>query len=127
MGEDRLAAGGRLSVAGDAEIRARLEALRAAVEAEETDTADSRAPVMLDQSSVGRLSRMDAMQMQAMAAAQSRRRATARARIAAALARLDAGTYGLCAKCEEEIEEARLAFDPATPLCLACARGDERA
>lgn len=112
---------------GDAEIRARLEAMRIALQAEETDTADSRAPVELDQSSVGRLSRMDAMQMQAMAAAQSRRRTTARARIAAALARLDAGTYGLCVKCEEEIEEGRLAFDPATPLCLACARGDDPA
>lgn len=113
-------------MAGKAEIRARLEAMRAALAAEEADTEASRAPVALDQSSVGRLSRMDAMQMQAMAAAQSRRRAGAQARIAAALARLDAGTYGLCARCEEKIEAARLDFDPAAPLCLACARGDER-
>ena len=114
-------------MAGDGAIRARLEAMRDALRDEEAQTEASRAPVALDQSSVGRLSRMDAMQMQAMATAQSRRRAAALARIGAALDRLDAGTYGVCVTCEEEIEEARLAFDPATPLCLACARGGDSA
>ncbi|GAB5378145.1 MAG: hypothetical protein AcusKO_46070 [Acuticoccus sp.] len=66
---------------------------------------------------------MDAMQMQAMAAAQSRRRSAQMARVRAALARLDAGDYGLCVICEEAIEPARLAFDPATPACRACASG----
>lgn len=110
-----------------AAIRARLEAMLAALAAEEASTAESRSPVTLDQSSVGRLSRMDAMQMQAMAAAQSRRRTTQVSRIKAALARLEAGTYGLCVTCEEEIEPARLDFDPATPLCLGCARGGDKA
>ena len=107
----------------EAKIRARLEAMRDALRNEEAETEASRAPVALDQSSVGRLSRMDAMQMQAMAAAQSRRRSAARARINAALARLAAGDYGLCIACEEEIEPQRLAFDPATPTCRACATG----
>lgn len=110
-------------MADDGEIRARLETLLAALDAEEAQSAADRAPVMLDQSSVGRLSRMDAMQMQAMAAAQSRRRSAARARINAALARLTAGDYGLCIACEEEIEPQRLEFDPATPTCRACATG----
>jgi len=108
----------------EAAIRERLEKDLAALKAEETGSAESRATVELDQTSVGRLSRIDSIQMQAMASAQSRRRSAAMARIRSALARLDAGTYGLCLDCEEDIEERRLAFDPATPLCLACARGD---
>lgn len=110
-------------MADDGEIRARLEALLAELDAEEAASAADRAPVTLDQSSVGRLSRMDAMQMQAMAAAQSRRRATGRARISAALARLEAGGYGYCIACDEEIEPKRLGFDPATPTCRSCATG----
>ena len=85
--------------------------------------AESRAPVMLDQQAVGRLSRMDALQRQAMAQAEAARRAAQRARIRAALARLDAGEYGWCISCGEEIAPARLEQDPAVPNCIFCARG----
>ncbi|HUG60637.1 MAG TPA: TraR/DksA C4-type zinc finger protein [Methylomirabilota bacterium] len=85
-------------------------------------SAESRAVVALDQQSVGRLSRMDAIQQQAMAQAAARNRKTELARIAAALARIDAGTYGECLACGEEIAEARLDADPAATLCIACAR-----
>jgi DnaK suppressor protein len=94
-----------------------------ALETAEEETAGARAPVELDQTSVGRLSRMDAMQMQAMANAQSRRRKQAAARVKAALARVETDEYGDCLKCGEEIELGRLELDPATPLCLACAGG----
>lgn len=43
------------------------------------------------------------------------------AQIRAALARIDAGEYGDCVKCGEEISEARLDLLPATPLCASCA------
>ena len=43
------------------------------------------------------------------------------AQIDAALNRIDAGNYGVCVKCGEEIAEARLDLLPATPLCRACA------
>jgi DnaK suppressor protein len=52
-----------------------------------------------------------------------RRRALEVRRIDAALARLDAGEYGYCASCGEDVEAKRLELDPATPLCLACAWG----
>ncbi len=42
-------------------------------------------------------------------------------RIDAALARVEAGTYGICVTCGGEISEARLAVLPATPFCKACA------
>lgn len=45
------------------------------------------------------------------------------ARIQAALGRMFRGEYGLCVKCGEEIEPARLDAVPETPLCAACAAG----
>jgi RNA polymerase-binding transcription factor DksA len=39
--------------------------------------------------------------------------------ILAALSRITDGTYGMCEVCEEAIEEARLAADPAARTCLA--------
>lgn len=81
----------------------------------------SRAPVELDQSSVGRVSRIDAIQGQAMALAAERSREAELARIESALARVESGDYGYCIKCDEEIAEARLKFDPALPTCVDCA------
>lgn len=86
--------------------------------------AASRAPVTLDQQSVGRLSRMDAMQAQAMAQATERRRLTRIQQVEAALKRIGDGEFGYCLSCGEEIEERRLATDPAAPLCIGCSRGE---
>ena len=81
----------------------------------------SSQPVALDQSSVGRLSRMDAMQSQAMALENKRRREIQLSRISAALERIEEGEYGYCATCEEEINRRRLEVDPANPFCVSCA------
>jgi len=82
---------------------------------------DSTRPVDLDQSSVGRLSRMDAMQSQAMALENKRRREIELTRIDAAFDRIEEGEYGYCAACDEEIDQRRLSVDPANPFCVACA------
>ncbi|WP_271079240.1 TraR/DksA C4-type zinc finger protein [Aurantiacibacter sp. MUD61] len=84
-------------------------------------SAEGREPVTLQQDSVGRLSRMDAMQQQAMAQAEERRRSAERARIKAAFARLDEGEWGYCAKCGEEIAAGRLSNDPSVARCVGCA------
>jgi RNA polymerase-binding transcription factor DksA len=41
--------------------------------------------------------------------------------IRAALARLDAGSYGRCQRCGAEIQQERLAALPFAPTCIACA------
>ena len=82
--------------------------------------------VQLDQSRVGRLSRMDAMQAQAMSQASDRRREEMLRNISAALSRIDNGEYGICLLCEGEIHQKRLEFDPAATLCIACAEKAER-
>ncbi len=79
-------------------------------------------PVELDQARVGRLSRMDALQGQAMAQETERRRKNELSRIEAALDRVTAEDYGFCVSCDEEISEKRLALDPSTPQCIDCAR-----
>ena len=84
--------------------------------------ADSRAPVELDQTRVGRLSRMDAMQQQAMALEADRRRTIELHRIEAALKRIEDGEYGYCLQCGGEIAAKRLDLDPTAPLCINCAR-----
>jgi DnaK suppressor protein len=77
--------------------------------------------VELDQSCQGRLSRMDALQGQAMAQATELRRVAALKRLVAALGRIERDEFGECVECGEPIAEARLKADPATTLCLDCA------
>ena len=79
-------------------------------------------PLELDQSRVGRLSRMDAMQQQAMIQAAARLSAMEARRIRTALNRMASGEYGYCISCEEEIAERRLQVDPSALTCIACAR-----
>ena len=85
-------------------------------------SADSRKTVELDQTTQGRLSRMDALQVQEMALEQERRRAIEVQRIEAALLRIDSGEFGYCTSCGDDIEPKRLANDPTVPLCLTCAQ-----
>mgnify|MGYP001125493358 CR=1 FL=1 len=59
-------------------------------------------PVELDQSRMGRLTRMDAMQQQAMTQAASRLVQMEQGRIRTALDRLKSGDYGYCIQCDEE-------------------------
>lgn len=82
-----------------------------------------QATVELDQQAVGRLSRMDALQNQAMANANHARRQVQQTRLMAALARLKEGEFGYCEDCGDDIAPGRLELDPAAAKCIQCARG----
>ena len=86
-----------------------------------TQARDSRAPVHLDQQSVGRLSRMDAMQQQAMNIANDTRRQHRHQALMAALKRIETRDYGYCHNCDDAIGAGRLGIDPAATLCVDCA------
>jgi DnaK suppressor protein len=103
--------------------RQRLQALRDELLDLSLLSAQDRDAVELDQQSVGRLSRMDAMQRQAMAQANERARASEMQRIEQALRRLDEDEYGWCVRCGEMIAAKRLEVDPSTPFCVDCAGG----
>lgn len=106
-----------------------LEEFRALLAARQTEllelsamSAGSRGAVELDQAAVGRVSRIDALQQQAMALNNERNRARELERIKGALLRLDEGEYGYCMVCGEEIPEQRLRFDPSLATCVDCAK-----
>jgi len=82
--------------------------------------------VELDQSKVGHLSRMDALQAQAMSQEGERRRELELQRIKAALKRLEEGEYGYCRECDEPIARQRLELNPAVALCISCAERMEQ-
>ncbi len=107
------------------EARRALTERQAALREEVSDGASATRTVKLDQSRVGRLSRMDALQAQAIANASARHRDHELRRIAAALRRLDTGEYGDCHECGEAIARARLLVDPAASLCVKCAEIQE--
>lgn len=103
-------------------FRARIEAEQQELRMLSDAGRDSRAPVVLDQQSVGRLSRMDAMQQQSMDLAREERRKARIAMLAAALCRLDEDEFGYCLACSEHISLQRLEIDPAVTLCVDCQR-----
>lgn len=106
-----------------ARYRPLLEAEAGSLGEASRQTRDGRRPVTLDQQSVGRLSRMDALQGQAMAKGLEARRAGRLRAIAAALARIEEGEFGWCEDCGEFIGEGRLDIDPCATRCVSCARG----
>lgn len=107
------------------DVRERLLAMRAALESLDESRRQSSEIVELDQSRTGRLSRMDAMQLQAMAKAGQARSQLELARIDAALERLVRGTFGDCLACGEAIAAARLEANPTVTLCIDCASARE--
>jgi DnaK suppressor protein len=103
------------------QFKRQLEDMRDQMTTQVDQSQSTTDTVELDQSKVGRLSRMDALQMQAMAQASQERRRILLQRIDAALQRIAGGEFGYCAACEEPIAQGRLQADPATPLCIDCA------
>jgi DnaK suppressor protein len=106
-------------------LRARLVELVAELSATLHANAASADPVVLDQSSVGRLSRMDAMQQQAMAKATHEKARLRLGQCKVALSAFDRDEYGLCRKCEEPIGYRRLSAKPEAPFCVHCQQGTD--
>lgn len=102
-----------------------IEQREALLEVSESSS-EAAETVELDQTRVGRVSRMDALQAQAMAKESNRRRQLTLQRIDSALQRIEADDYGDCAVCNEPIMSERLEADPGALLCIGCASKAER-
>lgn len=102
--------------------RSRLRDLKAELQAISENTAQDRSAVQLDQQSIGRLSRMDSLQRQAMAMAHEAARKRNIGRIEAALRRIDSGEFGFCEECGADLPDKRLDFDPMAERCVSCAQ-----
>ena len=104
-------------------FKTKLIALKIETESTLATAQASTQTVELDQTSVGRVSRIDAIQQQKMALAGQRRRQELLIKIDNALRRIDSGDYGTCVKCDEEIAPKRLELDPTVLTCIRCAEG----
>ena len=101
-------------------FRKRLESLKIEIEKNMSTNKSDSGVVKLD-SSIGRLSRMDALQNQQIALELKRRQENQLLRIKNAIKRMDKGQYGLCGRCKKPIEEDRLEVFPDTFNCINCA------
>lgn len=99
-----------------------LEQLQSQLQAIAADESGSTDAVELDQSMVGRLSRVDAMQHQEMAKAQRRRAQTRLLRVKRCLQLYTTNdeAFGSCADCLEPIPWSRLSALPDAELCVPC-------
>lgn len=77
-------------------------------------------PREIDQSAVGRLSRIEALQNQGMTQDLEDRKRVRFERVVEALGRLDAGTFGICVTCRSPIRFERLRVYPETLNCATC-------
>lgn len=101
------------------EIIARDELDRLQTEGKEAkDDAGAVAP----DNAIGRLSRLDSMQMQEMALEAQRRRDVRIRQLGEALERMDVGTFGTCAICHQSIDYERLTVYPEASVCGACSK-----
>jgi len=102
------------------QLRQTLLSLRAELLKLEESSKETDQPVELDQDSMGHFSRRDAMQAQQKAEEGERLRKRQLQKIEGALRRIEAGEYGKCFVCEEELDACRLSDDPTTTRCMNC-------
>ena len=102
-------------------LRAQLLELQAALRLADETGRETERPVELGQARVGRLSRMDALQNQALSKATGERRRSLLKGVASALKRIEHGHYGECDACGNSINPLRLKADPVALLCIDCA------
>lgn len=93
--------------------------LKEELENELSQDQDTRT-VGLDQSRIGRLSRMDALQNQQIALDQKRRLENRLKELDGALKRIDNGSFGSCFICGEPLSRERLHFNPTITRCIKC-------
>lgn len=76
--------------------------------------------VKLDQTSVGRVSRIDAIQQQGIAVAAQNKAKRQILYVNKALKAMEIGDYGFCVSCGQGISMPRLMVRPEANLCLSC-------
>jgi DnaK suppressor protein len=103
-----------------AELREELERQLAKLEKSMAVSDEAVKPVELDQTAVGRLSRMDSLMSQGMARGLQEREVARFAQLREAVERMNAGEYGVCEDCGSPIAFERLYVFPESPTCAAC-------
>ena len=97
-----------------------LISLRHEIEQLNKDSRDAAGTLTLDQSMRGLPARIDAFQALHVARETARRRQRQLRRIDSALRRMESGENCYCLICGDDIDPARLDFDPASTRCTRC-------
>lgn len=108
-----------MDAAEQARFKKLMEARLAEIEVQLTEGGDDREAIAPDKA-IGRLSRLDAMQMQQMALAGKRRLEDGRRELREALSRLALGRYGRCQLCGQPIDPERLEYQLTAVSCVPC-------
>ena len=106
------------------ELRKALISLQKTLEDDLKNASSGSKPVSLDDP-IGRVSRIDAIQMQQLAKNQRARIEVRIQQVTSALNRLKTPEFGICIECEEPITFDRLKVRPEGTLCLACQKRGE--
>ena len=101
-------------------LHSALISLEAQLEEQLQQAESAAAPVQLDQTLLGRVSRMDAMQQQSVAVSTRQHAQITLKKVRVALQAYEQGDYGYCRRCDEPIGFGRLQAQPESSLCLGC-------
>lgn len=82
---------------------------------------DQIKPIEVNDGSVGRVTRMDAIQQKSMLEANLRSAEESLTKLEQALDNLDKPHFGTCVKCQKQIPLERILAIPETRLCVSCA------
>lgn len=102
------------------ELQQALLDLKESLQSQLDHSNEATATVTLDQTLVGRVSRMDAMQQQSVALSTREVTTLKMKRVAVALRAIESGDYGFCRRCDEPIGHSRLQAQPEAALCIVC-------
>lgn len=102
------------------QLTAELDRVLRKLEKSMRTTEEALKPVKLDQTAVGRLSRIDSLQNQGLTRNLQEREQGKLGQIVTALQRMADGSYGVCVECSGEIPFERLQVFPETPTCTSC-------
>ena len=102
------------------ELQDKLTAMESELRQALSDSKASSEPVKLDQQLMGRVSRIDAIQQQNMAAASRAKQELLLRKVVLALRLIGEEEYGYCRQCDEPVGYARLKIKPEATLCIAC-------
>ncbi len=104
-----------------AELKAKIEALIIKYEEDIKETEKMTQPVK-PENSLGRISRMDAINNKSVMEASLRNKISKRNKLKVALTKIDNPDFGLCTNCKKLINPKRLMFMPESSKCIKCAR-----
>lgn len=98
------------------EIEKKLKSVRESV----LQLRENSKPVAPD-NSIGRITRMDAIQSKSVNEALLRDAETQEFRLQETLARINETDFGVCRRCKKPIAFERMMAIPQTPFCISCA------